>query len=182
MVKPLIALCFLVPAVVMAGSLESIAVDRKGNSYSVSMIANLDTSADKAWGVLADLDALPKLNDAIHQISYSPSPDQLASSRAASVIRLCVLFFCKNLNQTQDLYHQPNHLHAKVIADLSDFHYGYGDWKIVDHHGSAQLHFNSSLEPKFWIPPLIGPWVIRRKLASEAVVTMENIERLANGR
>lgn len=146
------------------------------------MVATLDASASEAWAVLADPDALSKLNDAIHQIDYSDSPDKQASRRAASVIRLCVLFFCKHLNQTQDLYQRPNHLQAKVIPELSDFHYGYGDWKIADKGGLAQLTFTAALEPKFWIPPLIGPWVIRRKLAKEAEVTMENIERLARER
>lgn len=180
MVKALLALAALLPAMVFAGSLESLSVEREGKRYSVSMVATLETTPAEAWAVLADPDALPKLNDAIYQIDYSDSPDELATHRAASVIRLCVLFFCKHLNQTQDLYHQPNHLRAAVVPELSDFHYGYGDWKIADKDGLAQLTFTAALEPKFWIPPLIGPWVIRRKIAAEAHVTIETMERLAH--
>jgi hypothetical protein len=38
----------------------------------------------------------------------------------------------------------------------------------------------SAVEPDFWIPPFIGPWLIERKLRSETLETVRNLERLAN--
>jgi hypothetical protein len=35
------------------------------------------------------------------------------------------------------------------------------------------------VEPDFWIPPLIGPWLIKRKLLSETLETVDNLEQLA---
>lgn len=179
MVKVAAPLLLLLPSLLYAGELESIEIEREGKRYSVSMVAVLDATPEQAWAVLSDQDALPKLNDAIDHITYSDSPDPEASYRATSLISLCVLFFCKNLDQTQDMYQQPNHLRAVVISELSDFEYGFGDWRIVDRGGKSELQFTAALEPKFWIPPLIGPWVIRRKMAKEAEVTMHNIEQLA---
>jgi hypothetical protein len=180
-VKAFLALCLVLPAAVAAGSLDSLSVTRDGKHYSVTMVASLEATQQQVWAVLADPEALRKLNDAIVEIDYSESPNKAATRRAVSVIRLCVLFFCKHLNQTQDLFQEPNHLRAEVIPALSDFHQGYGDWKVGSFNGAAQLTFVAGLEPKFWIPPLIGPWVIRRKMANEAQVTMNNIENLAKG-
>lgn len=179
MVKALLALGLLLPTFAVSGNLESLSVTRDGKLYGVKMVASLDASQSQVWAVLEHPEALPKLNDAIVKIDYSESPNSEATVRAKSVIRLCVLFFCKHLNQTQDLFLAANHLRAEVLPEQSDFHMGYGDWKVSSSNGSALLTFTAALKPKFWIPPLIGPWVIRRKMASEAEITMTTIEQLA---
>ena len=38
------------------------------------------------------------------------------------------------------------------------------------------------MEPDFWVPPLIGPWVIKRTMREQAITTSEGIERLARVR
>jgi hypothetical protein len=34
--------------------------------------------------------------------------------------------------------------------------------------------------PAFWIPPVIGPWLIKKKMMEEGRVTIERIEELAS--
>ena len=40
--------------------------------------------------------------------------------------------------------------------------------------------FDAEIEPAFWVPPLIGPYLIARELRRQAQVTAESIERLAD--
>lgn len=165
----------------MAGELEQLSVSRDAARYRVEMVAQLDTTAEQAWQVLSKLDSLAVLNDAIESLSVEESPHPDAVGRVVSQIRLCAMFFCRTLNQTQDMYIQGQQLSAVVVPTLSDFKFGKGDWEISDRGGNALLTFSAELEPDFWIPPLIGPWVIRRKLAQEAQVTMINLEKAAQG-
>ena len=41
------------------------------------------------------------------------------------------------------------------------------------------MRFRSEIEPAFWVPPLIGPWLIQRALQAETLKSVANLERLA---
>ncbi|MEA2079826.1 MAG: hypothetical protein U9P00_08215, partial [Pseudomonadota bacterium] len=43
----------------------------------------------------------------------------------------------------------------------------------------TRILMRSELAPDFWIPPLLGPWLIKRELRAEALQTMHNLERVA---
>jgi hypothetical protein len=42
----------------------------------------------------------------------------------------------------------------------------------------SRIKLYSELEPAFWIPPLIGPYLIKQKMMSEAKKTIKRIEEL----
>jgi hypothetical protein len=41
------------------------------------------------------------------------------------------------------------------------------------------LDVRIELVPAFWVPPVIGPWVIRRKMEEEARLTSAGLEQMA---
>ena len=41
---------------------------------------------------------------------------------------------------------------------------------------TTELQFTETFEPDFWVPPVIGPWLIQRKLVSEVAETVMYIE------
>ena len=40
------------------------------------------------------------------------------------------------------------------------------------------MAFRAEIEPAFWVPPVIGPYLIARELRAQARTTAEAIERL----
>jgi len=70
-------------------------------------------------------------------------------------------------------------LHAEVLPAQSDFSYGRADWQFRPAGTSTHLRFSAELEPAFWVPPLLGPWLVERSLREEAERTSAGIERLA---
>ena len=42
------------------------------------------------------------------------------------------------------------------------------------------MRFRYVMEPDFWIPPIIGPLLIKRSLLREAEYTIDRIEALAS--
>ena len=73
----------------------------------------------------------------------------------------------------------------RVLPQMSDLRYGLARWRMsacADDRRRTCLEFKAELEPDFWVPPLIGPWLIQRKLHQEAIVTAEGIEKLAHAR
>lgn len=165
----------------MASILEHLEVTHVGKRYQVVMHASMETQADKAYEIFTDFARLPEINTAI--IKAEPIEGaQAPAQRVHTQVKVCVMGFCRVFDQVQDMRKDPpEHLQADVIPGISNLRYGKANWRIWDEDGRAKLIFEAVVEPDFWVPPLIGPWLIERKLASEAVDTANGIERLANG-
>ena len=164
----------------MASTLDHLEVTHVGKRYQVVMHASMQTSADKAYAIFTDYTRLPEINTAIIKVEAIEG-GELPAQRIHTQVKVCVLGFCRIFDQVQDMLKTPpESLQADVIPELSNLRYGKASWRIWDDDGVAKLIFEAVVEPDFWVPPLIGPWMIERKLASEAVDTAEGIERLAN--
>jgi hypothetical protein len=91
-----------------------------------------------------------------------------------------VYFFCKTVHQVQDVTEVPGrYISASVLPAMSDFRHGVARVYMWPEGAHTRIRVLAEVEPDFWIPPLIGPWIISRKLHSEALETMRNLERLA---
>ena len=62
----------------------------------------------------------------------------------------------------------------------SDLRHGYARVDMWQESEGTRILIRSEVEPDFWIPPLIGPWVIKKKLRSEALETVRNLERFVS--
>jgi hypothetical protein len=163
----------------MPAKIDHIDVAHEGKRYRVTMRARMDVDAARAYAVFTDFPRLVEINPAI--IKAEPidgaAPGQ---QRVHTQVRVCVMSICRIFDQVQDMQLQPpEQLNAQVIPELSNLRFGQAQWRIWDHDGEAHLHFSAEIEPDFWIPPLVGPWLIKRKLQSEAEETANGIEQLA---
>lgn len=185
----LLAAALLLPATAQAVVVDSLQVTQNGARYRVAMKVQLAAPARAAYAVISDYQNLPRLNPAVQKAQLLPESTQPEMTRLQTRVRMCFSFFCKTLDQVQDMRASPEiaggRISASVLPERSDLRYGQADWRIVecgDSAASSCLEFSAELEPRFWIPPLIGPWVMERKLRQEALQTSEGIERLARER
>ena len=99
----------------------------------------------------------------------------------------CILVFCKRVTLVQDVEQQAGwRIEAVTLPDMSDFRSGLAQWYLVPSGGGTQLHFDQTFVPDFWVPAVIGPWMIERLLLKEVRATTAYIERrhagdLSNG-
>lgn len=73
-------------------------------------------------------------------------------------------------------------LRAQLLPHGGAFKAGSGRWTVKRCPATASttcLVANIELVPAFWVPPVIGAWVIRRKMAQEARRTSAGLEILA---
>ncbi len=164
----------------MPADIDKVTVDHSKQRYTVEMNARMDTTAEKAYAVFTDYERLGEINDAIIRaelIDGAPEGQQ----RIHTQVRVCVVGICRVFDQVQDMLKAPpEHLQADIVPELSNLKYGKARWRIWNQDGRAHLYFSAEVEPDFWVPPLVGPWLIKRKLESEAEQTANGIERLAN--
>ncbi len=165
-----------------AAEIQSLQVTHNGARYHVEMEVKLQAPSAASYAVFAAPGNLPKINTAVRQVQLiEHRADQQA--RVYTEVRVCALFYCKTLHQMQDMRYAPRpdggDLHAEVLPGLSDFSYGRADWQFRSAGAATHLHFSAELEPAFWVPPLIGPWLVERSLREEAQRTSAGIEKLA---
>ena len=102
--------------------------------------------------------------------------------RRRLIVETCVLLLCFTAVVVEDIQEfSDGRILATMIPEASDFNYGMTEWRVnptrTDH---SEINYRSVLQPDFWIPPVIGPFLLKRKLVKEAQDTILNIERLAN--
>lgn len=171
------SICYCATA--MPAKIDHIDVAHEGKRYTVTMRARMDVDAARAYAVFTDFPRLVEINSAIIKAERieGAAPGQ---QRVHTQVRVCVMRVCRIFDQVQDMQLQPpEQLSAQVIPELSNLRFGQAHWRIWDQDNEAHLHFTAEIEPDFWIPPVVGPWLIKRKLQSEAEETANGIEQLA---
>lgn len=171
--------CLLAAAPAGAGEVLDVAVEQFGTRYVVDIDARFDVPADRLRALLTDYPNLGLVNDSIQrsEVLETISPRHHCVRTEA---RVCVALLCKTIVQVQDVSQLPDgDILATVRATRSDFSYGVARWQFHEESAGTRMHFRSEIEPAFWVPPLIGPWLIRRALQAEALESIANLERLA---
>lgn len=181
------------PPAAGAAEVQHLQVSRDGARYQVQLDVRLQAPGPAAFAILSDLSTLPRLNPAVQSVTARPGAPA-GAARFETLIRYCFAFFCKDVRQTQDLYVEPDasggRMRAEVLPRRGDLRYGVAHWRLQPCPGAGAgsgagagqscMHFDATLELDFWVPPLIGPWVIQRKLRDEAVQTSTSVERLVS--
>ena len=174
-----IALTGLCATAVNGADIHAAHADHQGRRYSVRVDAQVSASQPDVRRLLTDYNHLGRLNPSIKtsEILLQRTPRDL---RVRTVTKVCVWVFCKRLLQVQDVTESDDGaLTAVVIPELSDFRYGYARVRVWPEPAGTRVLLSGELEPDFWIPPFIGPWMIKRKLLDEALLTIGNLERVA---
>ncbi len=94
--------------------------------------------------------------------------------------RDCVVFFCKTMMLIHDVTVSANDVRADVVAEGSDFRNGFLRWSmrsIAD--DSSHVVFDAVMEPDFFVPPLIGGFLVGKALRKQALATAQNLVREA---
>ena len=73
-------------------------------------------------------------------------------------------------------------LKAELLPHGGDFKAGRARWTVGACPSAAPItcmDVRIELVPAFWVPPVLGPWVIRRKMVEEARRTSAGLEVMA---
>jgi hypothetical protein len=172
----LVLLAFGAPS--LAGEVLVAQASHDRGLYHVEVDMRLDAPKAEVWRMLTDFAHYNQLNEAI-QLSEVLEQRNPEDYRVRTVTDACVYLFCKTLVQVQDVIEVNNsYLAARVLPELSHFRYGLARAYVWEEGVQTRVRVLAEVEPDFWIPPLIGPWLITSKLRSEALETVRNLERL----
>lgn len=167
---------------VEAVDVRDIKVSHNDGRYRIFMRVDLATDATAAMDAFTHYPNLTQINPAVKRVDVLNEDGDKA--RIRTNIKICILWLCKNVNQTQVMHRRGLRLDATVVPNESDLKFGEAKWHVWDcsrdGRERACLTLHADLEPDFWVPPLVGPFVMKRMLAEEARITSRGIEKIAN--
>lgn len=150
------------------------------NTYRYTYTTTLDADVEAVTAIVTDFDRLHRLNDGITASHVLARYDEHHVKRLIDG-RQCVLMFCFKLRLVEDVRVTPGHVHARVIEGEGSFSAGDMDWYYTAlGAGRTRITFSAAQTLDVWIPPVIGPLVLKRVFLREVRETCASIERLAH--
>jgi len=180
--RPLLfCLGLLLAPAALAGEVRDTEVRYHDGVYTLDMDMVLDAGFDRVRAIITDYDHLARISGLLTAASLVDRPD--GGLRRRLETRICILFFCYKPVVVEDVDEiGRDRIVTTVIPALSDFRSGSSRWWLsVPAPGRTRVRFEYRVEPDFWIPPVIGPPLIKLKLGREAKKTINKIEKLARG-
>lgn len=170
----------------MAGAAEIIEarVDRIEDRYHVDFVVMIDGDAERLRRIITDYANLKALSPSVVG-SRLLSGHSGGNARIEVTLRPCVLIvFCKSITKVSDSHVESDSKRVRyvMVPGLSDFEEGNETITMtrVQTDGAEHVRFAYAavLKPDFYVPPFVGPWLIRRAIISDLEATSRRVEQL----
>ena len=173
-----LGLLLCVAATIHAAEVPELSVRYEGGEFFLDARMSLQAPSAAVYRVLSDYDHWTALSKSVVSSELIFSSDNRHQVRSRT--RTCVLFFCGDVNQVQEITEKSgSEILAVTMPRHSNLRQGVVRWRVAPDGGRTQVNLSAHLSPDFWIPPWIGPWAINARLREQVVETAGNLERLA---
>ena len=177
----LVLASLLVSGATIAAELRSIDVGHDKGRYSVSSVVWFDAPVAQVFEVFRQWDLSTQFSSAIVE-SRDIGADE--DGRPGYYVRNqgCLLFFCKSfVRQGHVELKVDEELRAIANPSVSDFRMSNESWTFVAEGRGTVVTYKLLMEPDFWVPPGIGPYLIKRKFRNNGGDAIDRIEEIAQG-
>ena len=179
---PLLVGVLLCCAPAQSADLQEVTVEFDDGRYLLRSETLFDAPEEALYAVLTNYDLFEQFSS-VFNVSRNMAPDDQGRPQFYNEAEGCVLFFCVSFERYGYLELEPtSHIRAIVDPERSDFDHSVESWHLSNADGRTLLVYEFEMEPAFWVPPVIGPFYIRRALRSGAIRAVDRIEAIALGR
>jgi hypothetical protein len=162
-----------------AATLRTIDIDRDDGVYSLHAETFLAASPEDIFEVLLDYDRFSRISGVYKEHGYL-APDTDGTPIVYTRMEGCLLFYCLSMRRVERLeVKRPGHIRTVTMPERSDFKRSSSEWVLEPEAGGTRMTYSLIMEPDFWVPPVIGPWYLKRTLQRGGGNAINRIERLA---
>jgi len=163
---------FFIPALHAA----DITAEYKQGKYFVNASFVIEANAKDVIRALTDYENIAQFNSAIIDVEVLES-NQLGHTKVRTKVKDCVLFFCKEIIRVEQVKITGiRSLEAEVIPFLSDLREGYTKWVFQQNQGVTEVTYQSTIQPKFWIPPYVRSRTVTKKIKKRMLETVARLQ------
>ncbi len=167
-----------------AAQLRHIEIDRDSGRYTLYAETFLAAAPEDIYDVLLDYDRFNRISSVYKEHGYmDPDPD--GTPIVFTRMEGCLLFFCVSMKRVERLeaerpaITQPGVIRTIALPEQSDFRYSASEWTLAPEGDGTMMTYSLIMEPDFWVPPVIGPWYLKRTLQRGGTTAITRIENLA---
>lgn len=165
----------------IAAELQDVTVEQKDGRYHLTSVTYFDATQSQLYKVLTDYEQFPRFAHAFVE-AENREPDEQGRPQFYTRMDSCVLMFCKSYIRYGYLELKPEYdIVAMADPELSNFDYSRERWQLIPDGDGTIMIYDFEMEPGFWVPPIVGPYVIKRALRSGGNAAVNRIEALALG-
>lgn len=155
--------------------METAEVAHDDGRYRLDLSMRIDSAPAAVYAIVTDYDRLARIS---RTIIDSAELEHDAGIRRRLVTETCIWFFCFEATMVEDITESDGSVHARIVPELSDYRYGESVWQVSASNGGTRVMYQCVIEPDFWVPPVIGTWMLKMRMREEAERTVLNIEQL----
>lgn len=174
------ALLLAAVAAASAGEILETTVIHEDGRYTVRFDVRLAAPPDRLKHYLTDYERYASYFESVkesHVLGRTPQGELRVRLR----LRTCVLFFCRTVTVVRSISERPDGtIVARIDPALSDFREATEQWRIAADQGETRLQYRAELVPTFYVPPLIGPWLVKNQIRNALEAGAEKLEALAH--
>lgn len=164
---------------VLANELAEVEVTEDEGVYYIKASAVLNAPADYVRNVLTDYAHIYRLNPSIIESEVLASSDK-NSSRVRTKVIGCIASFCEELERVEEVRTLASgDIQAEIVPESGQFKSGITLWKIQSMGEHARLTYHAEMEPGFFIPPIIGSYLVKARLRDEITTSFTTLEKIA---
>lgn len=164
-------------------TLDTLEVTRADGRYVLFADTFLAAAPADIYGVLLeyDDDQFQRISSVYKESRYlDPAPD--GTPMVYTRMEGCILFYCLTMRRTERLEKQEfDYIRTFTIPEESDFTYSHSEWTFAPEADGTRMTYTLVMEPDFFVPPIVGPFVLKRILRSGGARVISRIERIASG-
>jgi hypothetical protein len=168
-------------ALAAAATIDGLDVTKQRGLYSLEANARLDATPESIYAVLTDFDgnAYSRISRAYKESRYLDPADD-GTPIVYTRMEGCMLWHCMTLERTERLETQaPRWIKSTALPESSNFKHATSEWVLEPDGDGTMMSYKVELEPDFFVPPVIGPWYLKRTLSQGGLRAVTRIERLA---
>lgn len=170
-----------VSALGAAAMIDDLDVTRQRGRYLLEAEARLAATPESVFAVLIDFDdnRYSRISRAYKESRYL---DPAADGTPLVYTRMegCALWHCMSLERTERLETDaPYRIKSVALPESSNFKHSTSEWVLERDGEDTKMLYTLEMEPDFFVPPLVGPWYLKRTLSQGGLRAVVRIERLA---
>ena len=164
---------------VFAGSLNEVIVSEKNGIYNISVIAEIAATEKHVRQVLTDYVHIYRLSDSIIESKIVES-SITEKTQVETLVLGCTPIFCKEVTRVEEVSTlETGDIQTVIVPEKSDFRSGKALWEITARGEKTELKYLASLEPDFFIPPVLGTQMVINNLRDEFETTLYRLGHIA---
>ena len=164
---------------ISAASILTIQVDHDDGVYNLVSNTFIDAPREAIFEVLTDYERFGRISSTYKEYGFL-EPDEDGIPIIFTRMEGCVLFFCVSMRRVERMVvTEPSFIRTDTLPEQSDFRASSSEWTLEPEDSGTSMTYRLMMEPDFWVPPLIGPWVLKQRLTRGGTGAINRIERLA---